>query len=95
MFYDGWLDFFKIQNDASDGINEVKIFCYDLNNLINSRVHHFQSIFHDSRMFSDIDPRQRAILLQLAHKLTKEYGKKYIATINEDQLTSLKDVLAE
>ena len=26
----------KIQNDASDGINEVKMFCYDLNNLINS-----------------------------------------------------------
>ncbi|WP_421853775.1 DUF2326 domain-containing protein [Marinomonas sp.] len=85
----------KIQNDASDGINEVKIFCYDLNNLINSRVHYFQSVFHDSRMFSDIDPRQRAILLKLAHKLTKEYGKQYIATINEDQLTSLKDVLEE
>lgn len=85
----------KIQNDASDGINEVKIFCYDLNNLINSRVHHFQSIFHDSRMFSDIDPRQRAILLQRAHKLTKECGKQYIATINEDQLMSLKDFLSE
>ncbi|HAS6502109.1 TPA: DUF2326 domain-containing protein [Vibrio parahaemolyticus] len=85
----------KIQNDASDGINEVKIFCYDLNNLINSRVHRFQSIFHDSRMFSDIDPRQRAVLLQLAHKLTMASDKQYIATINEDQLTSLKDVLAD
>ena len=83
----------KIQNDASDGINEVKIFCFDLNNLINSRVHYFQSIFHDSRLFSDIDPRQRAILLQRAHALTKSYGKQYIATMNEDQLTSLKDVL--
>ena len=85
----------KIQNDSSDGINEVKIFCYDLNNLINSRVHHFQSIFHDSRILSDIDPRQRAILLQRAHTLTKASDKQYIATINEDQLTSLKDVLTE
>ncbi len=85
----------KIQNDASDGINEVKIFCYDLNNLINSSVHHFQSIFHDSRMFSDIDPRQRAILLQQAHTLTKASGMQYIATMNEDQLISLKDVLTE
>lgn len=85
----------KIQNDASDGINEVKIFCFDLNNLINSRAHHFQSIFHDSRLFSDIDPRQRAILLQLAHTLTKASGKQYIATMNEDQLTSLKDFLTE
>lgn len=85
----------KIQNDASDGINEVKIFCFDLNNLINSRVHHFQSIFHDSRLFSDIDPRQRAILLRLAHTLTKASDKQYIATMNEDQLTSLKDVLTE
>lgn len=84
----------KIQNDASDGINEVKIFCFDLNNLINSRVHHFQSVFHDSRLFSDIDPRQRAILLQRAHALTKAFGKQYIATMNEDQLTSLKDVLS-
>ena len=83
----------KIQNDASDGINEVKIFCFDLNNLINSRVHRFQSIFHDSRLFSDIDPRQRAVLLQRAHTLTKDSDKQYIATMNEDQLTSLKDVL--
>jgi uncharacterized protein YydD (DUF2326 family) len=85
----------KIQNDASDGINEVKIFCYDLNNLINSKVHNFQSIFHDSRLFSDIDPRQRARLLQRAHTLTKASDKQYIATMNEDQLTSLKDVLTE
>lgn len=85
----------KIQNDASDGINEVKIFCFDLNNLINSRVHRFQSVFHDSRLFSDIDPRQRAILLQRAHMLTKASDKQYIATMNEDQLTSLKDVLTE
>lgn len=85
----------KIQNDASDGINEVKIFCFDLNNLINSRVHRFQSVFHDSRLFSDIDPRQRAILLQRAHALTKASDKQYIATMNEDQLTSLKDVLTE
>ena len=45
-------------------------------------------------MFSDIDPRQRAILLQRAHKLTKGCGKQYIATINEDQLMSLKEVLS-
>ncbi len=85
----------KIQNDASDGINEVKIFCFDLNNLTNSRVHHFQSIFHDSRLFSDIDPRQRAKLLQRAHTLTKASDKQYIATMNEDQLISLKDVLTK
>jgi uncharacterized protein YydD (DUF2326 family) len=83
----------KIQNDASDGINEVKIFCYDLNNLIHSKVHNFQSIFHDSRMFSDIDPRQRAILLQQAHALTKASDMQYIATMNEDQLLTLKEVL--
>lgn len=85
----------KIQNDASDGINEVKIFCYDLNNLINSTVHNFQSVFHDSRMFSDIDPRQRAILLQQGHTLTKASGLQYIATINEDQLLTLKGVISE
>jgi uncharacterized protein YydD (DUF2326 family) len=84
----------KIQNDASDGINEVKIFCYDLNNLINSSVHRFQSIFHDSRLFSDIDPRQRAILFQQAHALTQASDCQYIASINEDQLLTLKEVLS-
>jgi uncharacterized protein YydD (DUF2326 family) len=84
----------KIQNDASDGINEVKIFCYDLNNLINSSVHRFQSIFHDSRLFSDIDPRQRAILFQQAHALTQASNCQYIASINEDQLLTLKEVLS-
>jgi uncharacterized protein YydD (DUF2326 family) len=58
-------------------------------------VHNFQSIFHDSRMFSDIDPRQRAILLQQAHALTKASGLQYIATMNEDQLLALKDVISE
>lgn len=85
----------KIENDASDGISEVKLFCFDLNNLINSNAHNFESLFHDSRLFSDIDPRQRATLLALAHTETLNNNKQYIATLNEDQLKSTEELLSK
>lgn len=81
----------KIQDDASDGINEVKIFCYDLTNLINQHGHLFSFIFHDSRLYSNMDPRQRETLFKLAHKVTESKGFQYIASVNADQIESFKD----
>jgi uncharacterized protein YydD (DUF2326 family) len=80
----------RIQNDASDGINEVRLFCFDMTLLL-SKSHNIRYLVHDSRLFSDIDPRQRAILFKTAHELTKSAGLQYIATMNEDQIESMSD----
>lgn len=81
----------RIEADGSDGINSVKIFCYDLAILLLGSNHNIDFIWHDSRLFSDIDPRQRATLFKIANEFTKKHGKQYIATVNQDQLDAIKN----
>jgi uncharacterized protein YydD (DUF2326 family) len=76
----------KIQDDASDGINEVKIFCFDMTVLTQKHNHAMDFLFHDSRLFSDMDYRQRAIALEVALEVSTQGNYQYIATINQDQL---------
>lgn len=80
----------KIEDDASDGINEVKIFCFDMTLLIGQHNHNVKFLFHDSRLFSNMDPRQRATLFKLVHEYSTGRGLQYIATLNEDQILSMK-----
>lgn len=79
----------RIEADGSDGISAVKLFCYDLSVIILRINHEMRFIWHDSRLFSDIDPRQRAVLFKVAGLLAKEYGFQYIATVNEDQIDGM------
>jgi uncharacterized protein YydD (DUF2326 family) len=81
----------RIQDDASDGINEVKIFCFDATLLLTRHAHKVGFVMHDSRLFADIDPRQRAVLFRLANEISNENSLQYIATINEDQINAIKD----
>jgi len=80
----------RIQDDASDGINEVKMFCFDLTILLGHHNHSVDFVFHDSRLFSDIDARQRAILFKVAFELSKMRGIQYIASVNEDQIAAMR-----
>lgn len=81
----------KIQDDASDGINEVKIFCFDMTIITTRHNHKVNCIVHDSRLFSDIDYRQRAKLFKIASQYANEKGFQYIATVNEDQIASMRN----
>jgi len=85
----------KIQDDASDGINEVKIFCFDMTLLKARHGHSIDFIFHDSRLFSNMDPRQRETLFRLAHKFTAGNSLQYIASVNEDQIESFRQEMSE
>lgn len=80
----------RIEADGSDGINAVKLFCYDFSVLLAAQNHSVKFLFHDSRLFSDIDPRQRAMLFQTACAETRLQGLQYIATVNQDQLDALR-----
>lgn len=83
----------RIENDASDGIDEARIFCYDLTLLTAGCNHHIDFVFHDSRLFSDMDPRQRAEAFRIARDITKQRGCQYIATLNEDQIQGMENYL--
>jgi uncharacterized protein YydD (DUF2326 family) len=80
----------RIEADGSDGINSIKIFCYDLAILLLGSNHNVEFIWHDSRLFSDVDPRQLAPLFKVADQFTRERGKQYIATVNQHQLDTLR-----
>lgn len=79
-----------IEDDAADGINEVKIYCYDTTVLTQRHNHNVEFLFHDSRLFSDIDFRQRSTIFKVANEITTDSNLQYIATINEDQIKSME-----
>ncbi len=85
----------KIISDASDGINEAKIFAYDLTLIALQRNHQVRFLCHDSRLFSDIDPRQRAEILRMAAEVSEERDFQYIATVNQDQIDAVRGVMGD
>jgi uncharacterized protein YydD (DUF2326 family) len=85
----------KIISDSSDGINEVKIFCFDATILLAKQNHHVNFLFHDSRLFSDIDPRQRTEIFRIAAEFASTADTQYIATLNEDQTETMKQWFTE
>jgi uncharacterized protein YydD (DUF2326 family) len=85
----------KIQDDAGDGVNEVKIFCFDWTLLKARHNHKVNFLFHDSRLLSDMDPRQRATLFRLAHTESAREGTQYIVSMNEDMLDSIRPYFSQ
>ena len=77
----------KIQSDSSDGINNVKLFCYDLSVLLEGSNHHIDFVFHDSRLYSDIDEKHCGILFDIVKSKFKD--KQYIASINQKDMRTL------
>ena len=79
----------KIEDDASDGINEVKIFCFDILILL-SKISKIRFLFHDSRLLANMDPRQRKVLFEIVNKFSLNNEFQYICSINEDTLYSIE-----
>ena len=80
----------EIVDDQSDGVNGIEIFCYDYTILMNGYGHNVRFLFHDSRLFSDTDPRQKSECIKIADEYTKKYGFQYIATLNADFIDAIK-----
>jgi len=80
----------QVENDSSDGINEVRVFCYDLTLLTLRQGHKVNFLFHDSRLYANMDVRQRATLFRLAHDVANRHGLQYIATLNPDMISGME-----
>ena len=81
-----------IDEDSGDGINEVKLFCYDLL-LYRLNLDLFNFMAHDSWLFANMDERQRAKALLTAHNEHKESGLQYFCSLNEDNFEASLKVL--
>lgn len=85
----------KIDDDKGDGVNDVKIFCFDWTILLAKHNHKINFIFHDSRLLSEIDTRQQATLFNVAYDKTIEHNFQYILSVNQGTLDSLKNEIGE
>lgn len=80
-----------VENDSSDGINEVRIFCYDMTLLCLRQGHKVGFIFHDSRLYANMDVRQRAMLFRIAHEVAQQRGYQYVASLNPDFISGMEN----
>lgn len=78
----------EIERSASQGVENMKIFCYDLMlaQLWSERVPSFGSLIHDSTVFDGVDERQIATAIQMASRESKERKFQYVCMMNSDSL---------
>ena len=77
-----------IRRDGSEGIGNMKIFCYDLMlaQLWSERKPSPCILIHDSIIFDGVDERQVALSLELADRESRRWGFQYICTFNSDMI---------
>ena len=79
-----------IKRSGSEGIEKMKVFCFDLSVLrlqMQARKG-VDFLVHDTLMYDSVDTRQRALALEHAHDVTTALGGQYICTINSDMVPS-------
>ena len=76
----------EIERSGSQGIDSMKVFCYDLMlaQLWSQRKPSPGFLIHDSTIFDGVDERQVAQALELAARESKRCGFQYICTLNSD-----------
>ncbi|NMD52692.1 DUF2326 domain-containing protein [Shewanella sp. DNRA4] len=72
-----------IPKDGSQGINEVKIFCYDML-LFSLNPDLLGFVAHDSCIFSGVDPRQVAQMFKVVLEMVNVHDLQYFVNINKD-----------
>lgn len=83
-----------LQGDGSDGINAAKVLCFDWLILTGGAHHTMEFVWHDNRLFADIDPQQRAKWFQHLLVQLPQTGKSYIASLNEENLEAMRPHLS-
>lgn len=77
----------EIPRGKSSGISKMIVFCYDLM-LVETfcEQNKIDFLIHDSTIFADVDSRQYARALKLAHQKGMKKEFQYICTINSDTI---------
>ena len=78
----------EINRDGSEGIDNMKIFCYDLMlaQLWSERDPSPRILIHDSTIFDGVDERQVRLALEFADRESRRCGFQYICTLNSDMV---------
>ncbi len=76
----------EIERQDAGGVEQMKVFCYDLTLATLWAARHAGPGFliHDSTIFADVDERQKAHALEIAAKTAEANGFQYICCLNSD-----------
>jgi len=86
----------EIPRGSSQAIGEVEIFCYDvLLYKLNKNILNFMA--HDGYIFSEMDPRQKAMIFKIILELIENNDLQYFINIGESSLKEVldKDILTD
>lgn len=79
----------NIERSGSEGIEKMKIFCFDLTLLqlqLSQSPGHIDFLIHDTPMYDAVDGRQRARAIEQAALVTRIPEAQYICTMNSDMI---------
>jgi uncharacterized protein YydD (DUF2326 family) len=78
----------EIQRTGATGIENMKVFCYDLTlaQLWTEQPNHPGLLLHDSPMFDGVDERQKAAAWARAKAESERLGFQYICMVNTDDI---------
>ncbi|MFA6563473.1 MAG: DUF2326 domain-containing protein [Verrucomicrobiia bacterium] len=78
----------EIQRTGATGIENMKVFCYDLTlaELWAEQPHQPGLLLHDSPMFDGVDERQKAAAWKRAKAESERLGFQYICMVNTDDI---------
>ncbi|MFW1141982.1 DUF2326 domain-containing protein, partial [Vibrio parahaemolyticus] len=77
-----------VPKDSSQGVNEVRIFCYDM--LLYERNRELLGfVAHDGCIFSELDPRQKAQMFKVALEYVNDTGMQYFVNIGQSSLDEI------
>lgn len=85
----------SIEGDGSDGISDAVILCFDWVVLTLGLNHSMKMLWHDNRLFADIDPKVRATWLNYISVEAQKRGYQYIISINTENFDAMKDYLSD
>ena len=78
----------EINKSGSEGIEKMKIFCFDLMllQIMSKQNNRLNFLIHDSILYDSVDSRQRALALEHASMVSSENNAQYICTLNSDMV---------
>ncbi len=81
----------KIDDDSSNGVREVEMFCFDIILYLLKKNVDINFLFHDSRLFANVDPTQVVTAFQIINNIQKEREFQYIVSLNKNQYNDIKE----
>lgn len=83
-----------VQGQESDGIGNARVLCFDWLLFIAGRPNELGFLWHDNRLFADLDPKPRAAWFSALLKSTVLSDRQYIASLNSENFASMASNLS-